>query len=185
MTMRKVQRSEIVDYQTYSDRRPVARAAIMEVKRLRRIHVGPHLTFLFENADTLRYQIHEVMRVEGIVREADIQHEIDTYNSLLGGPGELACCLLIEIDDREERDKALRAWRALPQHVYLRTDQGLVRPTYDTSQIDSEKISAVQYLKFPVGTARLLAVGTDLPALVAETTLDDEQRSALTADLAG
>jgi hypothetical protein len=119
------------------------------------------------------------------VREADIQHEIDTYNSLLGGQGELACCLLIEIDDRDERDKALRAWRALPQHVYLRTDQGLVRPSYDTSQIDSEKISAVQYLKFPVGTGRLLAIGTDLPALVAETTLDDEQRSALAADLAG
>jgi len=55
------------------------RTAIMEVKRPRRIHVGPHLTFLFENADTLRYQIQEVMRVEGIVREADIQHEIDTY----------------------------------------------------------------------------------------------------------
>jgi hypothetical protein len=183
MTMRKVQRSEIVDYQTYSDRRPATRTAIMEIKRPRRIHVGPHLTFLFENAETLRYQIQEVMRVEGIVREADIQHEIDTYNDLLGGEGELACCLLIEIDDKQERDRALRAWRALPQHVYLRTDQGVVRPTYDTSQLDEEKISAVQYLKFPVGAAHPLAIGTDLPALTAETILDDEQRAALAADL--
>jgi uncharacterized protein DUF3501 len=183
VTMRKVQRSEILDYQTYDDRRNAARTAIMEVKRPRRIHVGPTLTFLFENAETLRYQIQEVMRTERIVRETEIQQEIDTYNDLLGGAGELACCLLIEIDDRAARDRALRAWRDLPRHLYLRTDQGLVRPTFDPGQRDDEKISAVQYLKFAVGTGRPLAVGCDLPELVAETVLDDEQRAALAADL--
>jgi hypothetical protein len=182
--MRKVQRSEIVDFQTYDDQRNVVRAAIMEVKRPRRIHLGPSLTFLFENAETLRYQIQEVMRAERIVREADVQHEIDTYNDLLGGEGELACCLLIEIDDRVERDRALRAWRALPQHIYLRTDHGLVRPRYDPGQLDDEKLSAVQYLKFAVGTGRPLAVGCDLPALAGETVLDKEQQAALAADLA-
>jgi hypothetical protein len=184
MTTRKVERSELLDYQTYADQRDAARTAIMEVKRPRRIHVGPTLTFLFENAETLRYQIQEVMRAERIVREAEIQHELDTYNQLLGGPGELACCLLIEIDDRAARDRALRAWRALPEHIYLRTEEGLVRPTFDEGQMDDEKISAVQYLKFPVGRGRPLAVGCDLPELVAEAVLDEEQRAALAADLA-
>jgi hypothetical protein len=184
VSLRKVQRSEILDWKTYDDGRQAARAAIMEVKRPRRIHVGPHLTFLFENADTLRYQVQEVMRAERMVREAEIQQEIDTYNALLGGEGELACALLIEIDDKAERDRALRAWRDLPEHIYLRTERGLVRPSFDPGQIDDEKISAVQYLRFPVGGAQPLAVGCDLPPLVAETVLDDEQRAALTADLA-
>ena len=65
--MRKVQRSEIVDYQTYNDRRTDLRPHILAIKGPRRIHVGPHLTFLFENADTIRYQIQEMMRTERIV----------------------------------------------------------------------------------------------------------------------
>ena len=51
--------------------------------------IGDYLTFLFENADTVRYQVHEMMRIESIVKENDIQHELDTYNELLGGSGEL------------------------------------------------------------------------------------------------
>jgi hypothetical protein len=183
VTRRKVQRSEVVDYQSYDDQRQATRQRVMEIKRPRRIHVGPFLTFLFENAETMRYQIQEVMRAERTVREADVQREIDTYNELLGGPGELPCCLLVEIDDRTERDKALRAWRALPDHVYLRTAEGLVRPIYDRGQMDEEKISAVQYLRFPVGASRPLALGCDLPELTVETVLDPEQRAALAADL--
>jgi hypothetical protein len=188
--MRKVQRSEIVDYQTYSDQRDAARRAIMEVKRPRRIHVGEHLTFLFETTDTIRYQIQEMMRAERIVREADVQQEIDTYNGLLGDAGELGCCLLVEIDEREARDRLLRAWRQLPRHLYARVDDGTpgglkVRPSYDAAQLNEEKISSVQYLKFPVAGRVPLALGSDLPALTIEVALDDEQRAALAADLAG
>jgi hypothetical protein len=184
--MRKVQRSEIIDYQTYNDAREQARRTILEVKRPRRVHVGSCLTFLFENVDTVRYQIQEMMRAERIVRDADIQHEIDTYNAILGGEGELGCCLLVEIDDREEREQRLRQWRELPRRVYLRCDDGTqVRPTFDPAQADDEKISAVQYLKFPVGARRPLALGCDLPDLTAETLLSEEQRAALLADLRG
>jgi hypothetical protein len=182
--MRKVQRSELVDYQTYADRRDAVRRAVMEVKRVRRVHVGGPLTFLFENDDTIRYQVQEMMRAERMVREADIQHELDTYNALLGDQGELGCCLLVEIDDRDERDRLLRAWRDLPDRVYLRCDDGSqVRATHDAAQIGEEKISSVQYLKFKVGTRRPVAVGCDLPGLTAETPLTDEQRAALAADL--
>jgi hypothetical protein len=183
--MRKVQRSELLDYQTYNDQRDSTRAAVLEIKKPRRIHLGACLTFLFENADTIRYQIQEMMRAERIVRESDIQQEVDTYNALLGGEGELGCCLLVEIDDRAEREKRLREWRALPAHVYLRCDDGsLVRARYDEAQADEEKISAVQYLKFVVGSGRRpTAVGCDLPGLVEESALTEEQRSALAVDL--
>ena len=182
--MRKVQRSEILDYQTYGDRREAVRQAVMEAKRPRRVHVGAYLTFLFENTDTIRYQIQEMMRVERIVREADIQQEIDTYNAVLGDDGELGCCLLVEIDDKDERDRLLRQWRKLPEHLYVRCDDGtLVRARYDKAQVGDEKISSVQYLKFAVGERKPVALGCDLPELTVEAALTEEQQAALLTDL--
>ena len=184
--MRKVQRSELVDYQTYGDTRDQTRKRIIEeVKPPRRVEVGPYLTFTFENAETMRYQVQEMMRTERIAREADILHELATYNAVLGDEGELACTLLVGVDDPAERARRLREWRALPDHLYVRCDDGtLVRPVYDRAQLDEEKISAVQYLKFPVGSRRPVAVGCDLPALAAETALGAAQQAALLADLA-
>jgi Protein of unknown function (DUF3501) len=182
--MRKVQRSEILDYQTYNDCREAMRQAVMDIKRPRRVHVGAYLTFLFENTDTIRYQIQEMTRVERIVRESDLQQEIDTYNAVLGDAGEIGCCLLVEIDDKGERDRLLRQWRKLPEHLYLRlADDTLVRPRYDRAQVDEEKISAVQYLKFAVGSGTPVALGCDLPELTVEAALTAEQQAALLADL--
>src|SRR5262245_3415147 len=97
--MRKVKRSDVLDYKTYNDGREAFRARILDEKAKRRVHVGEHLTFLFESTDTILYQVQEMMRLEQTVRESEIQHEIDTYNQLLGDAGELGCTLLIEIDD--------------------------------------------------------------------------------------
>ena len=106
--MRKVKRSDVLDYKTYNDGRDTFRARILDEKAKRRIHVGEHLTFLFESTDTILYQVQEMMRLEQTVRESEIEHEIDTYNQLLGGPGELGCTLLIEIDDPKARTEKLR-----------------------------------------------------------------------------
>jgi len=73
-----VQRSDIVDYATYNDTRDQTRPAALAAKAVRRIHLHEHLTFLFENRSTLCYQIQEIMRVERLVRAADIDHEIAT-----------------------------------------------------------------------------------------------------------
>ena len=184
--MKKVTRPELLDLKAYDEKRTAIRAQVMEAKRLRRVHVGNELTFLFENTDTVRYQIQEMMRVERIVREADVQQEIDTYNAVLGDEGELGCCLLVEIDDKAERDRLLRAWRQLPEHIYLKcTDGTLVRPRYDRAQVDDEKISSVQYLKFEVGDRQPAALGCDLPQLTAEAPLTPAQQAALSSDLRG
>jgi hypothetical protein len=183
--MRRVGRETLVDYATYRDGREAYRPRVLAVKAARRVHVGPWLTFLFENAETIRYQVQEMMLAERIVREADIQHELDTYNELLGGPGELGATLLIEIDDPAERDAKLRRWLDLPRHLYVRLSDGvLARATFDARQVGETRLSSVQYVKFATGGQAPVAVGCDHPEVAAETALTPEQRQALAEDLA-
>ena len=181
-----VERSEIVDYQTYAELRPDVRAAVMKEKEHRRTHVGPYLTFLFETHATMRYQIQEMMRAEQIVKETDILHEIETYNEVLGGPGELGCTLLVELDDPEARAVKLVEWLDLPKRLYAKLADGTkVRPTYDERQVGDERVSSVQYLKFEVGEAAPVAIGCDHadPELNHEAELSEAQRTALQKDL--
>jgi hypothetical protein len=183
--MRPVRRDEIVDYATYADGREAVRAHMLAVKAARRVHVGPWLTLLFENRETVRYQVQEMTLTERIVKEADIRHELETYNELLGGPGELGATLLIEIDDRAEREVKLRRWLDLLGHLYARLESGaLVRPSFDPRQVGEDKLSSVHYVKFAVKGQVPLALGCDHPEIAAETTLTPEQRAALAEDLA-
>jgi hypothetical protein len=183
--MRAVRRGELVDLELYERMRDDVRREVLEAKRARRVHIGSHLTLLFENHRTVWYQIQEMLRTERITEEAAIAHELLTYNELLGGPGELGATLLIEIDDPAVRAARLHEWRALPHHVYAVLPDGTrVRPAFDPRQVGEERLSSVQYLKFGVGGHAPVAVGVDLPGLTAETALGPEQRQALAADLA-
>ena len=183
--MRPVTRQELLDYQTYGDRRETFRAEVLRIKALRRIHVGPHLTLLFENRDTVLYQIQEMMRIEQIVREDAIRHELDTYNELLGGPGELGATLLVEVEDPAERAVCLAQWRGLPGRIYLRfEDNSRAYARFDARQAGEDKLSSIQFLKFPCDGRTPLAVGSDYPLLTVEARLTDEQQRALAADLA-
>ena len=182
--MKRVNRQEILDYVTYEEERDKLRKKIMKIKNLRRINVGGVLSFLFENTDTVRYQIQEMVRVERIVKETDILHEIKTYNDLLGNSGELGCTLLIEIDDSEERQEKLIQWLDLPNHLYLSLEDGSrIRASFDERQIGDSRLSSVQYIKFDTGGKTPFAIGSDLPLLKAETTLTVEQQKALSEDL--
>jgi hypothetical protein len=182
--VKPVQRSDILYYQTYEDRRAAIQKEVFDVKAQRRVHAGEFLTFLFENATTVRYQIQEMMRAERLVKETAIQHEIDTYNETLGGPGELGCALLIEIAEAARRKELLTKWRDLPRHLYVKLDDGTKVPaTYDPRQVGEDRLSAVQYLKFDTGGRVPVAVGSDLPELRVEAALTPEQQRALAEDL--
>ncbi len=182
--MRPVARDELMDLAAYERSRGEIRAAIMEAKARRRVHVAGVLTFLFENAATMRYQVQEMIRAERMTKEEDVLHELETYNELLGGKGELGCSLLIEIPDAAERDRKLREWLDLPPHLYVRLEDGTQAwARFDPRQVGTDRLSSVQYLKFDVGGRVPVAVGSALPALAAETALDAEQRAALGADL--
>ncbi len=183
-TMQPVRREEILDYVTYGEQREQIRAAVLKIKEPRRIHLGPHMTFLFENRDTVRYQIQEMVRVERLVKESEIQHEIETYNELLGGPGELGASLLIEIDDPAQRAVKLVAWRNLMDHVYARLEDGSkVMVSYDRRQVGDERLSSVQYVRFATGGRVPVALGSDHPDYAHEDKLTDGQRRALAEDL--
>src|SRR5262245_49494011 len=172
--MKPVERGEIVDYATYEDIRNGFRAEVMKAKALRRIHLGDHLTLLFENHQTVCYQIQEMIRAERIVRESDIVHEIHTYNELLGIDGELGCTLLIEIENPSLRDQKLQQWWDLPEKLYVRLEDGSrIYATFDERQRGDGRLSSVQYLKFNTKSLVPIAVGVDLPDLQAETRLTD------------
>ena len=179
-----VRRDEILDWQTYADNRDAVRAEVMTVKAARRIHLGEHLTFLFENHDTMRYQVHEIMRAERIVRETSIHEELETYNGMLGGAGQLGCALLIEIEDEAKRRPLLEAWLGLQECLYAETADGSrIYAEFDPTQVGRGRLSAVQYLNFSLesGPVRL---GSDFAALELTVDLTEAQRAALAADLA-
>jgi len=183
--MRPIAFEEILDLTAYERSRPQIQARAMAVKEPRRIHLGDALTFLFENRDTVRYQVQEMVRAERMVKEEDIAHEIETYNELLGGKGELGAGLLIEIDDPALRDRRLREWMGLPGKLYVRTaSDRKVFATFDARQVGTDRLSSVQYLKFDTGGEVPVAIGSELPALKMEAELSPAQRAALSADLA-
>ncbi|HXF39989.1 MAG TPA: DUF3501 family protein [Blastocatellia bacterium] len=182
--MKPVERNEIIDYVTYEEKRDAFRDKVMQAKAPRRVHIGEYLTLLFENHLTMQYQIQEMVRTERMVKESDIQHEIETYNEVLGGDGEFGCTLMIEIDDPAVRDVKLKEWWALPEKMYLLLEDGTrVWATFDERQRGDDRVSSVQYMKFNTAGRVPVAVGVDLPTLQAQTELAVEQRRSLEEDL--
>ena len=182
--MKPVGRSEILDYVTYGEQREAIRDSALRAKSVRRILVGEYFTFLFENRETVRYQVQEMMRIEHIVKEDDIQHELDTYNELVHPKGTVGCTLLVGIDDEAERDVKLQAWMGLNEHIYAKLPDGtLVRPTWDPRQVGDTRLSSVQYLSFALGPEAPVAIGIEMPGIEAETQLSEAQRDALLGDL--
>ena len=181
--MRKVERSEILDYVTYTENRSELRSQVLQEKDKRRIHLGSELTFLFENTLTAKYQIQEMMRVERLVKEEAILHEMQTYNDLLGDENELGCTLLIEIEDPSVRDVRLKELVSLPQHIYLKLENGQKAfCSYDKEQVGEHKVSSVQFLKFKCDV-KPIAIGCDHPQLCIEQELTPEQKETLSLDL--
>ena len=182
--MKKVQRSELLDFVTYGEQRDRIRASAMAAKDLRRVHLGEYLTFLFENHETTRYQVLEMIRSEQMVKESDIQHELDTYNALMGQDGELGVTLLIEIDDEKARPELLRKWRDLPRRIALTFEDGSESlAAVDEDQFNEEKASSVQFLTFKVDGRAPKGMKVDHPDYHAEVVFTDAQRAALMEDL--
>ena len=178
-----VKRSEIFDYQTYEENRLDTKNKIFEIKKHRRVHLGENLTFLFENHETIKYQIQEIMRVEKIVKESAILEELNTYNSFLGNSGELACVLLIEIEEESDRKPLLENWMGMEKCIYILDEVGnKIFAEHDPTQVGDRRLSAVQYLKFVIKEPPI-ALGCTFDELAGEIELTKEQRNALAGDL--
>jgi hypothetical protein len=188
--MKPVELSEIAGVADYEIERRTLRPLMIALKDRRRVRVGEHLTFLFENRETVRYQIQEMMRIEGIADAVAIRHEVETYNELVPAPGGLAATLLIEYPSAEERDAKLRELVGLENHVLLAVaDLPPPKALFDTRQIASERLSAVQYVRFDLtATQRArwrdgVRLAVDHPNYKAAAALTTEQLAELERDL--
>ena len=192
--MRKLTTDDIVDHRAYEREREEFRARVIETKRRRRIHLGEIVTIVFENTDTMRFQVQEMARAEHMLSDDAIAHEVATYNELIPNPGELSGTLFIELVD----DARLRAW--LPKLVgiefavrfELPDGSRVVSNPEDEERLTRDDItSTVHYLKFAFtpdqqvafssGPARLVV---DHPDYQATAELTAEQRAELASDFA-
>ena len=141
--------NEILDIHEYEKSRAEIRGRFLALKERRRTLVGPHMTLLWENRETARYQVQEMMRIERIADADAIRHEVETYNELVPAAGQLKATLLIEYTDVAERDRALRALLGLERHVSLVVSGCEPVPAeVDTRQMSPERLSSVQFLTF-------------------------------------
>jgi hypothetical protein len=126
MTHDKIERSDVLNFFEYEKVRGAMRERVIELKRLRRVTVGEHLSFVFENRDTVLFQIQEMCRVERIIDDAKIQDELDVYSALLPGPGELSATVFIEIADKEQIKPVLDRFMGIDvgRHVWFALGPG-------------------------------------------------------------
>jgi uncharacterized protein DUF3501 len=142
---------ETLPFEQYETLRPLLRPLFIAEKDRRRLAVTDHMTLLFENVQTVWYQVEEMLRTERISAEAAVRHEIDTYNELLPRPGELSATMLIEYSDAAQREAALRELVGLERHVWINLDQRREAARFDERQMSSDRVSAVQFVRFPLG----------------------------------
>ena len=192
--MKPVTLKEILPFDQYEILRPRLRPLIIAEKQRRRLALGDHLTLLFENGQTVWYQVEEMVRSERLKDEDAIRHEIDTYNELLPRPGELTATMLIEYPDDVQRDAALRALVGLERHFWIRIGDRREPARFDNRQFDTDRVSAVHFVRFPLGgldqadflqfaAAGKIAIEVDHPALVARAEITGPIALALAADL--
>jgi hypothetical protein len=178
---------EILPFEQYEIMRPRLRPLFIAEKDRRRFAVSEHLTLLFENGQTVWYQIQEMIRTERIAEEAAIRHEIDTYNELLPRPNELSATMLIEYPEAASRDAALKALVGLERHLWIRLDNRRESARFDQRQMSSERISAVQFVRFPLGgldSAEFLALADAGKAVIEADHPKLQARHELTGTLA-
>lgn len=149
--MRGVRRDEVLDLVAYEKIRPAFLEKTIALKQPRRIAVGDRLTFIFENRDTVLFQIQEMLRAERSVQEEKIEDEIAVYNELVPRANELSATLMIEIPEMKRIRAELDRLVGIDEHVFLDVGGETVRATFDPKQFESDRISAVQYVRFPLG----------------------------------
>jgi hypothetical protein len=190
--MRKLTLSDIVDLVAYERERPGFQARVIALKKRRRVPVGDCITLVFENRETVRFQVQEMCRVERIVRPEAIQAEVDVYNSLIPDEGELSATLLVQLDNAREIRELLERLVGVNETVFLEVNGSRIQAKFDSGTFREDRVAAVHYLRFRLpleairafrSEGREIALLIDHPGYRARTVLSDEVRRALAEDL--
>jgi hypothetical protein len=186
---------EILNLYEYERVREARRQDVIAHKRARRVQVGPHLSFVFEDRETVWFQVQEMCRAERIVDDAKIAEEVAVHNTLLPGPGELAATMFIEIAESARIQPVLDALMGIDtgDHVHLEVGPYVIAGAFEEGHSDEErgKISAVHFVRFQLpAEARRdferseVALAVDHPGERARTVLGSETKRSLARDLA-
>jgi len=170
--MRPVETSEILNLYDYEKVREARRRAIIALKSERRVEVGRYLSFVFENRETVWFQIQEMVRAERIVDEGRIAEEVEVYNGLLPQPGELAATMFIEIAESAQIKPVLDTLLGIDvgDHVRLQVGAAAVPGVFEAGHSDEErgKLSAVHFVRFALPPAARRAFADSEVALVVD-----------------
>jgi hypothetical protein len=194
--MQKLSRASLMTLEAYAKARKDFRAQVIAHKKHRTLHLGEHVTLIFEDELTIRYQVQEMLRVERIFEEEGIQDEIDAYNPLIPDGRNFKATMMIEYEDVEERRDALSKLKGVEDRAWVRVEGCL--PVYaiadeDLERENDQKTSSVHFLRFELtremaeslkyGVA--LAIGVDHPHYSSKIDpVPPEVRAALVKDLA-
>jgi hypothetical protein len=193
-TMTKITRESLMSLEAYAKARPEFRSKAMAHKRLRTVHIGDHVTLLFEDEMTIRYQIQEILRVEKQFEEQGILDELEAYNPLIPDGRNFKATMMIEYADEAERRVALTKLKGIEDKTWVQVEGS--KKVYAIADEDLErenetKTSAVHFVRFELSqemAAALkygvtLSMGVDHPNYATSTDIASDTRAALVADL--
>jgi hypothetical protein len=188
--VRPVNLSDVVGLERYERLRDDFRKRIIDLKRHRRVTVGDRITLVFENHDTVLFQIQEMLRAERITDIDRVRDEIDVYNELIPAPGELSATLLIELVDSARIREELPKFYGIDRTTRLEFDDVRIAGVFEGGRAREDKVSAVQYVRFPIGehrdeflAAREVRLVIDHAHYHASALLAAATRESLAADL--
>jgi len=164
--MPAIARDSLLTLEAYAKERSAFRARVLAHKRNRIVHLGPHVTLLFEDELTIRYQIQEMLRIEKTFDEAGIQQEVDAYNPLVPDGSNLKATMLLEYEDADARHAALAQLRGIEDHVFMRVAGFPVVRAVADEDLDREnddKTSAVHFVRFELTPAMIAAFKAATP----------------------
>ncbi len=194
--MPQITRDSLLTLEGYAKVRPAMRAEVMAHKKNRMVDLGAHVTLIFEDEKTMRYQIQEMLRAERTFEDAGIQDELDAYNPLIPDGSNWKATMMIQYSDPEARKVALAQLRGIEARVWVQVGEQpkiFAVADEDLERTTDEKTSAVHFLRFELDPASITAakggspirLGIDLPAYSVEAlTLPENTRAALVLDLA-
>jgi len=193
--MPRIQRDSLLTLEAYSRERPRIRAEVMAHKQNRRLQIGGHVTLIFEDEMTIRYQVQEMLRAERIFEDAAIREELDAYNPLVPDGSNWKATMMIEYPDPAERARKLAVLRGIEDKVWMAAGEGarvFALADEDLDRENEQKTSAVHFLRFDLPPGVLAAVksgaaltaGVDHDEYRVQTAVPAAVRDSLARDLA-
>ena len=200
LVSQKLSLDDIADLRAYERERDGFRERIIAIKRLRRIGIGPIVTLVFENRETIRFQVQEMARAERILSDEAIQHELDVYNALIPDPGQLSATLFVELTSKEQLVEWLPKLVGIERSVEVIIGEGdgsevvrsIPEEQHEAHLTREEVTASVHYIRFELTPAQVerfdrepVVLAVNHPAYAHGATLSDDTKSSLLGDLRG